>query len=551
MRAIKNDWFWVGLLWAVAAVFALLWFWYNPWLKPLSTEGLHQLNLQSVGETLEAKVHPQKLTLNPATKLLAQELSEARFQPLNPKAKGKAIILMYHDAVQKRDEKSVWFDTTPAEFESEIKYLRDRGAHFVSLDQIRHHLTQNTALPNNAVALTFDDNYVGFYKLIYPILKREQLPAALFVHTNYVGLQGDRPKNDWETVRLIDREGLVTIGSHSLSHPEDMSKLSPEVQRKELIESKWILERELGHPIIYFSYPNGKADVVTWKIAREVGYTMGFMEDWQLVGDTPDMLAVSRYIQTQLRRAWRDLNPLEDSRSGLVELKLKPNPVRLEYKAGLALIRGGRAESRLSSRREDVTDFIAQAGAIAGINGTFFADPLLKSNDNTIVGPVMAKPYNGYIPERNPYVLYRIVDRPLVAWNASRIAFVPFKLDMNQLSTVQKFMPDFTDEFVGGTWLVHKSKAVWPFKNPPSDHGDWRPRVFFGYADGDVVLGASLRPVSTYMLSRMAAAAGIEEAVLLDSGYSSSLIYKKSRIVVGRKWDGVPSRPVPHAIVLR
>ncbi len=549
-RIFKNLWFWASLVLLGGSALGIFWFGYNPWQKPLSPELLRPLGVESVQEVLLRRVKPQKLVLDAPTKQLIQQLEDSRFKPLNPRAKGQAIVLMYHDAVLARDDKSVWFDTTPAEFESEIKFLRDNGANFVTLDQLRHHLTQNAPLPKNPVALTFDDNYVGFYQLIYPILQREQIPAALFVHTNYVGVQDDRPKNDWETLRKLDREGLITIGSHTLSHPEDMSKLSPEIQRKELLESKWILERELGHPMLYISYPNGKADVVTWKIAREVGYAMGFMEDWQLAGDTPDMLAVSRYIQIQLRRAWRDLNPLEDTRSGLVERRLKPSPIRLEYKAGLALIRGGRAVGRLSPRREDVSDFMAQAGAVAGINGTFFADPLLKSNDNTIVGPVMAQPYEGYIPERNPYVLYRIVDRPLVAWNSTRIAFVPFKLDMNQLSTVHNFMPDFTDEFVGGAWIVHKGRAVWPLKNPPTDHSDWRPRVFFGYSDGDVVLGASLRPISTVMLSRMAAAAGIEEAVLLDSGYSSSLIYQNRRIVVGRHWDGAPSRPVPHAIVL-
>jgi len=504
--------------------------------------------LEPVGRALERKLRPK--LLDTATARLKRQLEEGRYRPMNPKAGGRVIVLMYHDAVPQRDKNSVWFDTTPAEFAADLAFLRSNGAHFITLDQLHHHLTLGTPLPNNPVALTFDDGYRGFYTYIYPVLKRERTPAAMFPHTDYVGTTNDRPKMTWDELRRLDREGLITIGSHTLSHPADLSKLPGEVQRRELLESKWVLERELGHPIAYVTYPNGKGDVVTWKIAREVGYSMGFMEEWQLAGDSPDMLSIGRYIQTQLRRAWRDLQGTEDARTGYLERPLKDSPVRLEYHGALALIRGGRAQSRLSPYREGVTDFIAQSGAVAGINGTFFADPYLKSLDNTIIGPVMAAPYNRYVPERNPYLLPRIVERPLVLWNAKRIAFMPFKLDMNRLETVHALMPDFTDAFVGGAWIVHKGKSAWPFKNPPSDHTDRRPRVFFGLADGEPVLGASLRNVSTAELAGMAAAAGVEEAVLLDSGYSTSLVYGKRLIAVGKAWEKVPSRPVPHAIVL-
>jgi len=52
------------------------------------------------------------------------------------------------------------------------------------------------------------------------------------------------------------------------------------------------------------------------------------------------------------------------------------------------------------------------------------------------------------------------------------------------------------------------------------------------------------------MLARAASSAGIEEAVLLDSGYSTSLVFGQQIVAVGRKRAKQPSRPVPHAIVL-
>ncbi len=531
------------------------WQWYG-FLRP----GQDFATVQSIGieplSTLsERKVRPPKAQLDLATRRLKVQLLEAAYRPLNPRASGDAIVLNYHDVFPRRTSESVWWDVTPQEFEQQMGWLKARGANFISLEQLRRHLTQNASLPKNPVALTFDDNHQGFYDYIYPILKREKIPAAMFVHTDFVGRGGARARMSWDTLRKLDREGLVTIGSHTASH-RDLTQLSQAEQRRELLESKWVLERQLGRPIAYIAYPEGKADAITFKLAREAGYAMGFTIDWRLPAESPDMLAVGRYIQTQIPRAWYTLNPQDrpQPRIGIVEHRLKETPVRLEYRRDLgvrwAMIRGGRAESRLSPYRESVHDFVVQAGAVAGINGTFFADPYLKAQDNTMVGPIVAAPSRAFIPERNPYVMYRIVERPLVAWNRERMVFVPLKLDMNRLQTIRSFIPDFTDIFVGGVWMVRGGKAIWPLKNPPSDHWELRPRVFFGYAQGEPVLGASLQPVSTVRLAQVAAAAGIEEAVLLDSGYSTSLVYQKQIIAVGRRWDGVPSRPVPHAIVL-
>jgi poly-beta-1,6-N-acetyl-D-glucosamine N-deacetylase len=66
----------------------------------------------------------------------------------------------------------------------------------------------------------------------------------------------------------------------------------------------------------------------------------------------------------------------------------------------------------------------------------------------------------------------------------------------------------------------------------------------------ELALGASLTPTSSSNLARAALAAGVQEAVLLDSGYSTSLVYDSRIIAVGRKTAKVPSRPVPHAIVV-
>ncbi|MFX8797768.1 phosphodiester glycosidase family protein, partial [Acinetobacter baumannii] len=77
---------------------------------------------------------------------------------------------------------------------------------------------------------------------------------------------------------------------------------------------------------------------------------------------------------------------------------------------------------------------------------------------------------------------------------------------------------------------------------------DPRRRAFFGVAaDGTIVLGASLGSVGSDRLADAAAAAGVQEAVMMDSGFSTSLVYGDKVIASGHSTPTEPSRPVPHA----
>jgi len=67
---------------------------------------------------------------------------------------------------------------------------------------------------------------------------------------------------------------------------------------------------------------------------------------------------------------------------------------------------------------------------------------------------------------------------------------------------------------------------------------------------GHIVLGASTESATSEMVAKAAAEAGVQEAVLLDSGFSTSLVYGEDVKASGHSTETIPSRPVPHAIVL-
>lgn len=467
---------------------------------------------------------------------------------------------MFHDVTKRRGRDSVWFDTTTQEMEDLFKKFEENGETPVSLDQLYKHLTMGAQLPEKPVVLTFDDNYQGFYDNALPLLKKYKFPAAMFVHTNFVGSKVGRAKMTWDELKELASGDLVTIGSHTQSHPNDITLLTPSDQRTELEQSKKILEDKLGKPVDYFAYPDGKNDSVTQGLVREVGYKMAFTTDHGLAEESPNIAAIHRYVQTKADQAFEDRDNAKDNApAAVVRMPLKDAPITYEQGryAGIDMmfIRGGIPSSLRAGVRQGILDFVREANAQAGINGTFFALAAIKETSNEMVGPCFASNEKQWVPDNVPERLEKIRNRPLVVWGPKSIALVPFQGEqMNTEDAARYLMPEFTDAFVAGAWLVHEGKA----RNEDQllafsarDLMDPRRRAFFGVAaDGTIVLGASLGSVGSDRLADAAAAAGVQEAVMMDSGFSTSLVYGDKVIASGHSTPTEPSRPVPHAIVL-
>lgn len=213
-------------------------------------------------------------------------------------------ILTYHDMQPERTASSLWFDCSVPEFESQIQFFKARKAVFISVSQLTQNLKSRKPNPAKAVCLTFADNYLGFYKYAWPIIKRERIPCTMFVHTGFVGSKVGRPKMNWDQLRELDRSGLVTVASQTVNHPEDLTVLSDEKVKQEFLNSKLRLERELGHPQKYLAYPNGKYDDRISGLAKNCGYEFAFTEVCVPSEKAPDLWRIPRYVHTRYKSAW-------------------------------------------------------------------------------------------------------------------------------------------------------------------------------------------------------------------------------------------------------
>ncbi len=232
----------------------------------------------------------------------------------------------------------------------------------------------------------------------------------------------------------------------------------------------------------------------------------------------------------------------------LVHWKLRGLPV--------VAVTGGQPVSCCRKRSQSVTDFISQTNGVAGINGTFFDfRPTGRGKtyrDRALIGPWMTAEDHVFHPETREWLLDRLRNRPLLAWGGGQIAIVPFKPEtMNTAGSLSAVIPGLTDVFLGGTWLVRDGKPRTEeelAQYAPGDVNTPRLRAFVGLMPaGDFVMGATLLPSNSRRLSRALAAAGMQEAVLLDSGMSTCLVYDGKQVAFGHL-DRRPSRIVPHAI---
>ncbi len=61
---------------------------------------------------------------------------------------------------------------------------------------------------------------------------------------------------NWDQIREMYQAG-IQFGAHTVNHPI-LTNVSLEVGKKEILESKLIIEKELGQPIKHFAFPNGR-----------------------------------------------------------------------------------------------------------------------------------------------------------------------------------------------------------------------------------------------------------------------------------------------------
>jgi peptidoglycan/xylan/chitin deacetylase (PgdA/CDA1 family) len=179
-----------------------------------------------------------------------------------------APILMYHCVIPNADPANRMAVTDKA-FARQMRFLREHHYNVLPLAELADLIRKKEKIPPRSIAVTFDDGYKDNYAYAFPVLKKYRIPATIFIIINDVGLPH---KLNWQEIKEMQDSGLVAFGSHTLGPEPLVNIVSAAELRRQVFESKRILEERLGREVGIFSYPEGRFNYGIRKLVIEAGY---------------------------------------------------------------------------------------------------------------------------------------------------------------------------------------------------------------------------------------------------------------------------------------
>ena len=187
-----------------------------------------EINKNNV-ETLETSKIPEKNNISSKIDLNHLQENESSFGKLDVpvyKKSEKDIyipILIYHAFDTEIPNNSLaGLFTKPETFENAILTLKENGYTFITLEDLEKYNNGTIGLPEKNILITMDDGWLGCYTYAYPISKKYNVPATIFMINDLVE---NEAYFSWEQAKEMYESGLVKLGVHGKGHL-DCSTLS-------------------------------------------------------------------------------------------------------------------------------------------------------------------------------------------------------------------------------------------------------------------------------------------------------------------------------------
>jgi peptidoglycan/xylan/chitin deacetylase (PgdA/CDA1 family) len=202
-------------------------------------------------------------------------------------------------------------------FESQMDYLKRHGFRVITVDNLLDFLDFKTQIPEKSVVITIDDGWKSTYDIAYPILRKFQYPATLFLRTDVIG---KKKGLSWKQVRELSENG-VDIQCGTNSHHDLLSLTTKqslpvylEALKTALSEPKKAIDRHLGKECRYLAYPKGKTNSLVIALLKKYGYRAAFTNKR---GSTPFFADNYRINRSSIHGEYR----LADFKKNLIVFK--------------------------------------------------------------------------------------------------------------------------------------------------------------------------------------------------------------------------------------
>lgn len=160
---------------------------------------------------------------------------------------GKPVPILYYHAVADEtfglEELFVRID----EFERQMKYMKDNGYEAIAFDDFKNSIA-NIEKP---FIITFDDGYQNIYTNAYPILKKYNFKAVVFLVNDFIDGGSMLTKEN-----ILMMRDIISFESHTLNHTL-LTDLTTEEVERQLKTSKEEIENLTGKEVNVLAYPVG------------------------------------------------------------------------------------------------------------------------------------------------------------------------------------------------------------------------------------------------------------------------------------------------------
>lgn len=175
-------------------------------------------------------------------------------------------------------------------FDEQMAYLKDNGYVTITPEELYGGIKGTLVLPERPVLITFDDGYVDNYTNAMPVIKKYGMHATVFIIPGFTNVQQNYLT--WEQIKEMEKSGF-NFQSHTLNH-RALEELPDDEIRAELLNSKIMIEKNLGHEINFLAYPTGTYNLHIAGIAKDVGYKGAYTIKYGGVDKGSNIYAIER-----------------------------------------------------------------------------------------------------------------------------------------------------------------------------------------------------------------------------------------------------------------
>lgn len=181
----------------------------------------------------------------------------------------RAVVLMYHAVADTPDAGAdAHYSVSRAGYEDQLKLIANLGLRASHVSAMAEPASAVSAVPSNAVALTFDDGHAS-NAYAAESLARRGWSADFFVNPSAVG---SAHFLSWSDLREMADMGM-SIQSHG-QHHRFLDELDATQVDAELRDSKRAIEDNLGRPVTVFAPPGGRVAPDMGGVAQRLGYRL-------------------------------------------------------------------------------------------------------------------------------------------------------------------------------------------------------------------------------------------------------------------------------------